>query len=185
MYWDSVYEDPDWDTFALIVPSRNDAIGEGNLLVRYSRSANTNQLRFSRDFGDCPEQGGFRQESNPCTKSGNYVITTTAHTSAPTANAGAAIKYLAGGYIRVTESAAGGTAPYWFRWSLAAGPDSANVAAPTAGPSATTYTLTLTDTRDSAGTDIVLIAIRPSGRLPCDAGDTLRAPMSSAAEYSL
>lgn len=90
-------------------------------------------------------------------------VTVNVRTPALTANAGADKEILAGGSTQLAGSAAGGTPPYTFKWSPAAGLNNANVAAPTASPSATTtYVMTVTDALGAVATDSVLITIRAS-----------------------
>ncbi len=97
----------------------------------------------------------------------NDTVTVTVQAaSALVANAGPDQTIATGGSTTLLGSASGGTAPYTYRWSPTTGLNNANVASPTASPSATTtYTLTVTDSQSRTANDsaVVTVSTAPTG----------------------
>jgi len=78
-----------------------------------------------------------------------------------TASAGHEVTIAPGQRTLLHGAAAGGTAPYAFFWSPAAGLSAGNVAEPIAAPAvSTTYTLTVTDGAGATATDTVTVTVR-------------------------
>jgi len=78
----------------------------------------------------------------------------------PIANAGADATICTGSSTTLNGSASGGTAPYAFSWTPAAGLSNPAIATPTANPGiTTTYTLTVTDAGGCIGTDQVVVTV--------------------------
>ncbi len=97
----------------------------------------------------------------------NDTVTVTVQAPAAlVASAGPDRQIAPGGSVLLSGSATGGTAPYTYRWSPTTGLSNANIAGPTASPSATTtYTLTVTDSQARTANDsaVVTVSTAPTG----------------------
>ncbi len=83
-----------------------------------------------------------------------------------TANAGPDRTIAAGASTTLTGSATGGVPPYTYQWSPTTGLNNANIAQPTASPSATTtYTLTVNDALTQVDTDTVQVTVTGSSAI--------------------
>ncbi|MDI6793099.1 MAG: right-handed parallel beta-helix repeat-containing protein [bacterium] len=85
--------------------------------------------------------------------------------SDPAADAGSDQTICSGGSAGIggAPTASGGTSPYTYSWSPAAGLSSSTVANPTASPgSTTTYTVTVTDNNGLQATDSVVVTVNPN-----------------------
>ena len=102
----------------------------------------------------------------------NDTVTVTVQAaSALAANAGLDQQIVTGGSVVLSGSASGGTAPYTYRWSPTTGLSNANIAGPTASPTATTtYTLTVTDSQARTATDSAIVTVTPVPTLVANAG---------------
>ena len=84
----------------------------------------------------------------------------------PRASAGADVTLCAGAPAALSGSATGGTPPYRFAWSPAAGLSNPASATPSVAVTQTTrYTLTVTDARGCVSTDEVTVSVRPAPQL--------------------
>ncbi len=98
----------------------------------------------------------------------NSLVTVTVQAVTLAANAGPDRSIAPGGSASLSGSASGGTAPYTYRWTPTTGLNNANIASPTASPSATTtYTLTVTDSQSRTATDSAVVTVTsvPTGNV--------------------
>ncbi|MBI5645949.1 MAG: T9SS type A sorting domain-containing protein [Ignavibacteriae bacterium] len=99
-------------------------------------------------------------DAKGCTDSDTVHVTV--HTP-PRAAAGNATTLCAGRSTRIGGEATGGTAPYVYTWSPAAGLDRRDIAMPTAAPAvSTTYHVTVTDAYGCTATDSVRVTVAPN-----------------------
>lgn len=81
----------------------------------------------------------------------------------PSANAGGFVIICEGENTVLNASVSGGTAPYTYAWSPAAGLDNPVALNPTASPTATTYyTLVVTDSIGCTAVDTAIVVVNPS-----------------------
>jgi hypothetical protein len=98
-------------------------------------------------------------DANGCTVYDSIVV---AVYTPPSLNVEGDVTVCAGAPVRIGAEAVGGTAPYRYSWSPAAGLDNATAATPAANPRRnTTYTVTVTDANGCKTQAIVRVTVRP------------------------
>ena len=98
-------------------------------------------------------------DSNGCTSTDVVRVTVN---PAPAVVASADVAVCAGTGTSLNGTVTGGTSPYTYSWSPAAGLSSSSILNPVATPTGTTtYTLTVTDANGCKGRDVVLVTVNP------------------------
>ncbi len=89
--------------------------------------------------------------------------------NSPVVSAGPDTVICRGSSVQIGNTASGGTAPYTYSWTPAAGLSATNIAAPTAAPAvSTTYHVLVTDANGCTAADSVSVSV---ARVTADAGD--------------
>ena len=132
--------------------------------------------QFVNWTGDVDTVDNANAAATTVTMNGDYSVTANFELNLPVADAGSDQEICAGSSVPLggSPTATNGTSPYTYSWSPAEGLSDPSVANPIASPSSnTTYTVTVTDSKECTASDSVEVTVNEPPTITCSGNITV------------